>query len=172
MWITLYKNRLKIFNTWCLIKYLVYANFPAYTCSLRGCLTFRDVVHFDEFLSLNVDQICKLISSDRLTVVTEEQVKVDNSLHSSESLSETLNDVECILLNINFFPNGKCFFFNISVITCVGLWGRVVMGTAWFDQSATRNWPAARTCPLASDCPGIPGTEGGGGAAGEDQQSV
>lgn len=79
------------------------------------------MVHFDEFLSLNVDQICKLISSDRLTVVTEEQVKVDNSLHSSESLSETLNDVECNLLNINFFPNGKCFFFNISVITCVGL---------------------------------------------------
>lgn len=61
------------------------------------------MVHFDEFLSLNVDQICKLISSDRLTVVTEEQVKGDNSLHSSESLSETL-DVESILLNINFFP--------------------------------------------------------------------
>lgn len=55
--------------------------------ALRGYLTFRDVVHFDEFLSLNVDQICKLISSDRLTVVTEEQVKGDNSLHATESLS-------------------------------------------------------------------------------------
>lgn len=81
-----WKQNVKIFNT-----YDVWYNedWPAYTCSLHRWFTFRDVVHFDEFLSLNVDQICKLISSDRLTVVTEEQVKGNNSLHPTESFSET-----------------------------------------------------------------------------------
>lgn len=87
------------------VRYNIYEDCPAYTCSLRGYLTFRDVVHFDEFLSLNVDQICKLISSDRLTVVTEEQVKGDNSL-PTESLS-------IIYLNINFFL-WKMFLFQYS----------------------------------------------------------
>lgn len=35
---------------------------------------FTDVVHYDEFLSMGVESVCKLISSDRLTVSTEEQV--------------------------------------------------------------------------------------------------
>ncbi|ESO84234.1 hypothetical protein LOTGIDRAFT_211219 [Lottia gigantea] len=35
---------------------------------------FTEVVHYDEFLSLNENQMKKLISSDRLTVTSEEQV--------------------------------------------------------------------------------------------------
>jgi hypothetical protein len=47
--------------------------------------TFRDVVHYDEFLSLPCETVCKLISSDRLTVITEEQVSIGleiEKLHS------------------------------------------------------------------------------------------
>lgn len=102
VWITLYENKILFLSHD--VRYNIYEDCPAYTCSLRGYLTFRDVVHFDEFLSLNVDQICKLISSDRLTVVTEEQVKGDNSLHATESLS-------IIYLNINFFL-WKMFLFQ------------------------------------------------------------
>lgn len=35
---------------------------------------FTELYHYDEFLSLPVLQVCKLISSDRLTVTSEEQV--------------------------------------------------------------------------------------------------
>jgi len=35
---------------------------------------YREVVHHDEFLSLSVSEVGKMISSDRLTVTTEEQV--------------------------------------------------------------------------------------------------
>lgn len=34
----------------------------------------REVVHYDEFLSLSAERVAKLISSDRLTVSCEEQV--------------------------------------------------------------------------------------------------
>ena len=42
-----------------------------YTCILN---VSRELYHYDEFLSLPVLQVCKLISSDRLTVTSEEQV--------------------------------------------------------------------------------------------------
>ena len=32
-------------------------------------------MHYDEFLSLNVERVAKLIQSDRLTVASEEQVR-------------------------------------------------------------------------------------------------
>jgi len=35
----------------------------------------RELYHYDEFLSLPVESVCRLISSDRLTVTTEEQVQ-------------------------------------------------------------------------------------------------
>lgn len=45
---------------------------------LRGVMItvccYSEVVHYDEFLSLPALHVCKLISSDRLTVTSEEQV--------------------------------------------------------------------------------------------------
>lgn len=45
-----------------------------------GCLClseqhFTDVVQGEEFLSLSLQQVCSLISSDKLTVSTEEKVR-------------------------------------------------------------------------------------------------
>lgn len=56
--------------------YLVLINILVYLLFVVFC---REVVEGDEFLSLSSDQVIKLISSDELTVPSEEKVK--NFLH-------------------------------------------------------------------------------------------
>ncbi|XP_048258603.1 kelch-like protein 2 isoform X2 [Haliotis rufescens] len=57
---------------------------------------FTEVVHYDEFLSLSENQVARLISSDRLTVTSEEQVFeavmswVQHDLGSRQGLVEQL----------------------------------------------------------------------------------
>ncbi|XP_041364828.1 kelch-like protein 2 [Gigantopelta aegis] len=57
---------------------------------------FTETVHYDEYLSLSETQVAKLISSDRLTVTSEEQVFeavmswVQHNLMSRQDLIETL----------------------------------------------------------------------------------
>ncbi|XP_052069410.1 kelch-like protein 2 [Mytilus californianus] len=70
---------------------------------------FVDVVHYDEFLSLPCESVCKLISSDRLTVITEEQVYeaviswVQHDISNREqTLSELLENVRFPLMTQDY----------------------------------------------------------------------
>ncbi|CAL1530807.1 unnamed protein product [Lymnaea stagnalis] len=61
---------------------------------------FTEVVHYDEFLSMCVDAVCKLISSDRLTVTSEEQVYEAVMSWVNHNLPARQNCVEQLLENV------------------------------------------------------------------------
>ncbi|BFZ03645.1 hypothetical protein BsWGS_06685 [Bradybaena similaris] len=70
---------------------------------------FTEVVHYDEFLSLSVEAVCKLISSDRLTVTSEEQVyeAVMSWLHHNlpsrqDCIEQLLENVRLPLMNQDY----------------------------------------------------------------------
>lgn len=57
-------------------------------CLFQAEQHFTDVMVGEEFMALSLQQVCSLISSDKLTVSTEEKVTVP-SLFSVSSLSIT-----------------------------------------------------------------------------------
>ncbi|XP_055874716.1 kelch-like protein 2 [Biomphalaria glabrata] len=70
---------------------------------------FTEVVHYDEFLSMGVEAVCKLISSDRLTVTSEEQVYeavmswVNHNLPARQDcIEQLLENVRLPLMNQDY----------------------------------------------------------------------
>lgn len=47
-----------------------------FLCDLQTEQHFADVVLSEEFLNLGIEQVCSLISSDKLTISSEEKVSV------------------------------------------------------------------------------------------------
>lgn len=60
---------------------------------------FTEVMLGEEFMGLSLQQVCSLISSDKLTVSTEEKVTIISVFHS-QPLSHQYN-VDCLLLPIS-----------------------------------------------------------------------
>lgn len=93
---------------------------PSHDVSLN-CTLFllvgREVVHYDEFLSLSAERVAKLISSDRLTVTAEEQVNG----HSSLTFLLSCDCHCCCLLFVYFFLPRQADFSTV-VLSLLLLW--------------------------------------------------
>ena len=72
------------------------------------------------------------------------------------------------------FPTGVRGYavLYIYVLIPTGVRSCPVLGPARPDQSTAGDRPASGACQTTTDRPGVPGTEGGAGAPGQDQQQV